>query len=93
MAGFIDLYARRVVGWAMSDRQNQILVTDALVMAIERRQPPPGLIHHTDQGNVYATPAYRAILTAQHMLPSMSKRVTATTTPWPRASSPGSRTN
>ena len=74
LAVLIDLYARHVVGWAMSDRQNQHLVTDALMMAIKRRQPPPGLIHHTDQGNVYNTPAYRAILNAHHMLPSMSKK-------------------
>ena len=74
LAVLIDLYARRVVGWAMSDRQNRQLVSDALIMATERRQPKPGLIHHTDQGNVYATPAYREILKAQHMIPSMSKR-------------------
>jgi putative transposase len=74
LAVLLDLYARRVVGWAMADRQNQHLVIDALIMAIERRQPPPGLIHHSDQGNVYATPAYRAILKRHHMLPSMSKK-------------------
>jgi len=43
-------------------------------MAIERRQPQPGLIHHTDQGILYATAGYRAILKAHHMLPSMSRK-------------------
>lgn len=74
LAVLLDLYSRQVVGWAMGDRQNRQLVSDALVMAIERRRPKPGLIHHTDQGNVYATPAYRAILKARHMIPSMSKK-------------------
>lgn len=74
LAVLLDLYSRKVVGWAMSERQNRQLVSDALVMAIERRRPEPGLIHHTDQGNVYATPAYRAIQKAHHMIPSMSKK-------------------
>ena len=43
-------------------------------MAIERRQPQPGLIHHSDQGVLYATAGYRAILKAHHMLSSMSRK-------------------
>jgi len=74
LAVLIDLYSRTVVGWAMSDRQNRQLAIDALTMAIERRQPQPGLIHHTDQGILYATASYRAILRTHHMLPSMSKK-------------------
>lgn len=74
LAVLLDLYSRRIVGWAMSDRQNRQLAIDALTMAIERRQPPPGLIHHTDQGILYATASYRAILNAHHMLPSMSRK-------------------
>jgi len=74
LAVLLDLYSRRVVGWAMSDRQNRPLAIDALTMAIERRRPEPGLIHHTDQGILYATASYRAILKAHHMLPSMSKK-------------------
>jgi len=74
LAVLLDLYSRRVVGWAMSERHNRQLATDALVMAIERRQPGPGLIHHTDQGIVYASAAYRAILKAYRMLPSMSRK-------------------
>lgn len=74
LAVLLDLYSRRVVGWAMSDRQNRQLAIDALTMAVERRRPQPGLIHHTDQGILYATASYRAILKAHHMLPSMSKK-------------------
>ncbi len=60
LAVLLDLYSRKVVGWAMSDRQNRQLAIDALVMAVEHRQPKPGLLHHTDQSLLYATPAYRA---------------------------------
>lgn len=74
LAVLLDLYSRRIVGWAMGDRQNRQLAIDALSMAIERRQPPPGLIHHTDQGILYATASYRAIMKAHHMLPSMSRK-------------------
>lgn len=74
LAVLLDLYSRKVVGWAMSDRQNRPLAIDALTMAIERRRPEPGLVHHTDQGILYASAAYRAILKAHHMLPSMSAK-------------------
>lgn len=74
LAVLLDLYSRKVVGWAMSERQNRQLTTDALTMAIERRHPAPGLIHHTDQGTLYATPTYREMLKAHHMLPSMSRK-------------------
>jgi transposase InsO family protein len=74
LAVLLDLYSRKVVGWAMSDRQNRQLAIDALTMAIERRTPKPGLLHHTDQGLLYATPEYRAILKAHHMVASMSNK-------------------
>jgi len=74
LAVLLDLYSRRAVGWAMGRQQNRQLVIDALTMAIEHRRPTPGLIHHTDQGILYATSAYRAILSAQHMIPSMSRK-------------------
>ena len=74
LAVLLDLYSRRIVGWAMSERQNRQLASDALSMAIARRRPPPGLIHHTDQGILYASASYRAILTAHHMLASMSRK-------------------
>ena len=74
LAVLLDLFSRRVVGWAMSDCQNRSLITDALIMAIEHRQPRPGLIHHTDQGTLYATIAYRAIIKGHGMIPSMSRK-------------------
>jgi transposase InsO family protein len=74
LAALLDLHSRRIVGWAMSERINQPLVAQALLMAIEHRQPPPGLIHHTDQGVIYASAAYRAILARHGMVPSMSRK-------------------
>lgn len=74
LAVLLDLHSRRVVGWSMGEKQNRPLVIDALTMAIERRQPKPGLVHHTDQGLLYATSAYREILQAHHMIPSMSRK-------------------
>jgi transposase InsO family protein len=74
LAILMDLYSRRVVGWAMSPSMNRRLVIDALTMAIEQRRPRPGLIHHTDQGVVYGTAAYRAILSQHNMIASMSRK-------------------
>jgi transposase InsO family protein len=74
LAVLIDLYSRRVVGWSMGERLNEPLVTAALIMAIEHRQPKPGLVHHTDQGIVYAAGGYRAILNQRGIIPSMSRK-------------------
>lgn len=74
LAVLLDLYSRKVVGWAMGSQQNRSLVIDALTMAIEHRRPQPGLIHHTDQGVLYGTSAYRAILAQHGMSPSMSRK-------------------
>jgi len=74
LAVLLDLYSRRIVGWAMSERANRSLAIGALTMAIEHREPKPGLIHHTDQGMLYATSAYRAILTQHGMIASMSRK-------------------
>ena len=74
LAVILDLYPRRVVGWAMSAAMNRALVIDALTMAVEHRGPRPGLIHHTDQGVLYATSAYRAILAQHGMIASMSRK-------------------
>jgi transposase InsO family protein len=62
LATILDLYARRVVGWAMSHRITSDLTLAALHMAIRRRQPAPGLIHHSDQGSQYTDRAYQALL-------------------------------
>ena len=74
LAVMLDLHSRKVVGWAMGEKINQPLITDALMMAIEHRQPACGLIHHTDQGTVYASGAYRAIMHQHGMIASMSRK-------------------
>lgn len=51
LAVVIDLYSRRVVGWAMDRRMRKALVIRALLMAINLRRPPPGLVHHSDRGS------------------------------------------
>jgi len=62
LAVILDLYARRIVGWSMSDRMTTTLTLDALQMAILHRQPGPGLIHHSDQGSQYTDQAYQSVL-------------------------------
>ena len=74
LAVLIDLYSRRVVGWAMSERIDQQLVLDALNMALLQRRVKPGLIHHTDQGRQYSSAAYLAVLNEHGMIASMSRR-------------------
>mgnify|MGYP000026378353 CR=1 FL=1 len=74
LAVLLDLYSRRVVGWSMGATMNRTLVIDALTMAIEHRRPASGLIHHTDQGMLYATGAYRAVLTQHGRIASMSRK-------------------
>jgi transposase InsO family protein len=72
VAALLDLYARRVVGWAMAKRQDVALVLSALRMALWQRRPPAGLIHHTDQAGIYAAGEYRALLAQHGVVPSMS---------------------
>lgn len=70
----IDLYSRQVVGWAMHQHNNTELLTQALDMAIARREIQPGLIHHSDQGRPYAAKSYRQHLAEAGMVQSMSRR-------------------
>jgi len=72
LAVMIDLHTRLVVGWSMKDRPNQELVNEALMMAMEQRRPKPGLIHHSDQGVLYSSGSYLALLDKYGMLRSMS---------------------
>ena len=74
LAVVIDLYSRRVVGWAMDRRMQKALVIRALLMAINLRQPPPGLLHHSDRGSQYASQAYQSLLKQQGMICSMSRK-------------------
>jgi len=72
LATILDLFSRRIVGWAMSDRMTSELTLQALHMAIQRCRPGPGLIHHSDQGSQYTDGGYQAVLRAHHILPSMN---------------------
>lgn len=74
LAVLLDLYSRRVVGWAMSERIDQQLVLDALVMALGQCRPQAGLIHHTDQGRQYSSTAYVETLKGHGMIQSMSRK-------------------
>jgi len=74
LAVVLDLYARRIVGWAMSDSLQRQLVIDALQMAIIARRPAPGLLHHSDRGSQYASYDYQALLTRAQMVSSMSRK-------------------
>ena len=74
LAVLLDLYARRVVGWAMSHYIDSNLVTEALHMALARRRPKPGLVHHTDQGRQYAAGSYRQWLSEHSIEASMSRK-------------------
>jgi len=77
LAMLLDVYSRRIVGWAMSESPNAALHEAALSMAIEQRQPCPGLIHHTDRGMLYRTGGYRRLLSKAGMRQSMSGRKSA----------------
>ena len=74
LAVLIDLYSRQVVGWSMGQRNDTDLLLEALNMAITQRRPPPGLIHHSDQGRTYAGKAYQQRLVEAGMNPSMSRK-------------------
>lgn len=74
VATMVDLFSRRVVGWAMSQRIDQQLVVDALHMAIRQRRPPHGLIVHSDQGQQYAGSSYRTVLQQHGIVQSMSRK-------------------
>jgi len=72
LAVLIDLYSRRVVGWAMRKSLSRELALSALQLALTRRRPPPGLVHHTDRGSQYASHEYRQVLDEHDMRCSMS---------------------
>lgn len=74
LAVIIDLYSRRVVGWSLSSKMQVDLVRDALLMAIWRRKPASGLIHHSDRGIQYACNTYQDILREHGIVPSMSRK-------------------
>ena len=74
LAVVIDLYSRRVVGWSIDRCLKKALVIRALMMAVNLRQPPPGLIHHSDRGSQYASHDYQKLLRQYDMICSMSRK-------------------
>jgi transposase InsO family protein len=74
LAIVLDLFSRKIVGWAMASHMQQTLVHDALNMALVRRQPPPGLLHHSDRGSQYTAYAYQDLLRQHQIEPSMSRK-------------------
>jgi transposase InsO family protein len=72
LAAVLDLYTRRIVGWAMSDRMTSDLTIAALEMALLRRQPDAGLVHHSDQGSQYTDRKYQALLKDHDIRASMN---------------------
>jgi putative transposase len=73
LALVLDLCSRRVAGWHLAEQMTDALTLEALQQAIRARQPPPGLIHHSDRGGQYASTAYRAVLRRAGMRQSMSR--------------------
>jgi putative transposase len=74
LAAILDLYSRMAVGWAMSSCIDKELVLSALQMAVNKRKPKAGLLHHSDRGSQYASDAYQAMLQEHGMVASMSRK-------------------
>jgi transposase InsO family protein len=74
LAAILDLYSRFIVGWAVSAVNDRHLTIKALAMALKRRCPDVGLLHHSDQGSPYASEDYQTILDAHGITRSMSRR-------------------
>ena len=73
LATVLDLFSRKVVGWAMSEQMDTALVETALRMAVQGRQPTAGLLHHSDQGSQYTSMAYQISLLSANIQVSMSR--------------------
>jgi putative transposase len=74
LAGIMDRYSRRIVGWAMDHTLDTQLVLAAWNMAQTQRRPAPGLVFHSDRGCQYASAAFRQALAQTQNLPSMSRK-------------------
>jgi len=73
VAAIVDVYSRKIVGWAMADHMRVELPLAALEMAVARRRPPRGLIHHSDRGSQYTSGDYQQALTDAGILASMGR--------------------
>ena len=74
LAVTMDLFARTIAGWSMENTMTAQLPLNALNMAVSRRKPPAGLIHHSDRGSQYASQAFQNALRENEMLCSMSNK-------------------
>jgi transposase InsO family protein len=74
LAAVLDLCDRQLVGWAMAGHRRTELVSQALTMALGRRRPDTGLIHHSDRGSQYAAHEYRHLLETNGLVASMSRK-------------------
>ena len=74
LAVVIDVYSRKVIGWSMSDTMKTSLVNNALLMAIQRRNPDKGLIYHSDRGSQYASYEHKDLLCKYGIIQSMSRK-------------------
>jgi putative transposase len=73
LAAILDLFSRKIVGWAMEDHLESELVELAFQMAVNNRHKVSGLLHHSDRGSQYAGAAYQALIQAYRVTPSMSR--------------------
>lgn len=73
LAVVLDLFSRMVVGWSMANTQDATLAGQALRMAVARRRPSAGLLHHSDRGSTYTSESYQALLQQKGMIASMSR--------------------
>jgi transposase InsO family protein len=74
VAAILDLYSRKIVGWAMGEHIDTALVLKALFMALLHRQPPTSLLFHSDRGVQYASADYRSALSQAGLVASMSRK-------------------
>ena len=74
LAVVLDLFSRMVVGWAMDSHRDELLVEQACMMALARRRPEPGLLHHSDRGSQYTCQTYQALLAHAGIVVSMSRK-------------------
>lgn len=72
LATVMDLFSRKIIGWALNERLHTTIVLDALSMAQQRRKPPGGVVHHSDRGSQYTSEVYRQALERLQAVSSMS---------------------
>ena len=74
LAVVLELYSRRVIGWAIAERMTATLVCDALIMALWHRKPPTGVVVHSDRGSQCCSTAYQKLFSKHRLICSMSKK-------------------